>query len=167
MALTLASAARLLSEHGLLREIIQGDAWTLDAQTVNGFDKPFGSITYDTRQVVSGTLLCCKGRFKAEYLDGIDDRGLAAYVAENDFSAATKAPGLIVNDARKAMSLLSAAFYGHPQDQLKVVGITGTKGKPLPPTSPKPCSTAAPAANAHCSPPSIIALTDIPMSSPI
>ena len=51
MALTLASAARLLSEHGLLREIIQGDAWTLDAQTINGFDKPFGSITYDTRQV--------------------------------------------------------------------------------------------------------------------
>ena len=49
MALTLASAARLLNEHGLLREIIQGDAWTLDAQTVNGFDKPFGSITYDTR----------------------------------------------------------------------------------------------------------------------
>ena len=71
MALTLASAARLLSEHGLLREIIQGDAWTLDAQTINGFDKPFGSITYDTRQVVSGALLCCKGRFKAEYLDGI------------------------------------------------------------------------------------------------
>lgn len=129
MALTLASAARLLSEHGLLREIIQGDAWTLDAQTINGFDKPFGSITYDTRQVVSGTLLCCKGRFKAEYLDGIDDRGLAAYVAENDFSAATKAPGLIVNDARKAMSLLSAAFYGYPQNQLKVIGITGTKGK--------------------------------------
>ena len=126
MALTLASAARLLSEHGLLREIIQGDAWTLDAQTIN---KPFGSITYDTRQVVSGALLCCKGRFKAEYLDGIDDRGLAAYVAENDFSAATKAPGLIVNDARKAMSLLSAAFYGYPQNQLKVIGITGTKGK--------------------------------------
>ena len=61
MALTLASAARLLSEYGLLREIIQGDDWTLDAQAVNGFDKPFGSITYDTRQVVSNTLLCCKG----------------------------------------------------------------------------------------------------------
>ena len=32
MALTLASAARLLSEYGLLREIIQGDAWTLDSR---------------------------------------------------------------------------------------------------------------------------------------
>lgn len=69
----------------------KGDAWTLDAQTINGFDKPFGSITYDTRQVVSGALLCCKGRFKAEYLDGIDDRGLAAYVASG-FSATTTAP---------------------------------------------------------------------------
>ena len=60
MALTLASAARLLSEYGLLREIIQGDDWTLDAQAVNGFDKPFGSITYDTRQVVSNTSYAAK-----------------------------------------------------------------------------------------------------------
>ena len=76
-----------------------------------------------------GTFLCCKGRFKAEYLQGIDERGLAAYVSENDFSDATQAPGLIVDDVRKAMALLSAEFYGRPQDQLKVVGITGTKGK--------------------------------------
>ncbi len=91
----------------------------------------------------------------------------AAYVAENDFSATTKAPGLIVNDARKAMSLLSAAFYGYPQDQLNSSALPEPREKPLPPTSRKPCSTAAPAANAHCSPPSTIALTDIPMPSPI
>ena len=65
MALTLASAARLLSEYGLLREIIQGDHWTLDAQAVNGFDKPFGSITYDTRQVVSNTLLMPQRPFQS------------------------------------------------------------------------------------------------------
>lgn len=63
-----------------------------------------------------GTFLCCKGRFKAEYLQGIDERGLAAYVSENDFSDATQAPGLIVDDVRKAMALLSAEFYGRPQD---------------------------------------------------
>ena len=115
MALTLESAARLLDRHGLLREIIRGDVWTLDP--------------HDTRKVEPGTFLCCKGRFKAEYLQGIDERGLAAYVSENDFSDATQAPGLIVDDVRKAMALLSAEFYGRPQDQLKVVGITGTKGK--------------------------------------
>ena len=50
-------------------------------------------------------------------------------MAETEYSAATATPGLIVNDARKAMSLLSAAFYGYPQNELTVIGVTGTKGK--------------------------------------
>lgn len=129
MALTLASAADLLKEHHLLREIIQGDVWTDDPARIASADEPFAGITYDTRKVTPGTLLCCKGRFKAEYLNGIDEAGLAAYVAETEYSAATAAPGLIVNDARKAMSLLSAAFYGYPQNELTVIGVTGTKGK--------------------------------------
>ena len=129
MTVTLASAAQLLKRHGLLREIIRADRWTLDAHDIEGADTAFSAITYDTRDVREGTLLCCKGRFKAEYLHDIDERGLAAYVADTDFSAETGAPGLIVNDARKAMSLLSAEFYGRPQDELTVVGITGTKGK--------------------------------------
>ena len=129
MTVTLASAAQLLKRHGLLREIIREDRWTLDAHDIEGADTAFSAITYDTRDVREGTLLCCKGRFKAEYLHDIDERGLAAYVADTDFSAETGAPGLIVNDARKAMSLLSAEFYGRPQDELTVVGITGTKGK--------------------------------------
>ena len=72
MALTLESAARLLDRHGLLREIIRGDVWTLDPHDIKGFDEPFSAITYDTRKVEPGTFLCCKGRFKAEYLQGID-----------------------------------------------------------------------------------------------
>lgn len=127
MTVTLASAAQLLKRHGLLREIIRADRWTLDAHDIEGADTAFSAITYDTRDVREGTLLCCKGRFKAEYLHDIDERGLAAYVADTDFSAETGAPGLIVNDARKAMSLLSAEFYGRPQDELTVVGITGTE----------------------------------------
>ncbi|MCH9274763.1 UDP-N-acetylmuramoyl-L-alanyl-D-glutamate--2,6-diaminopimelate ligase [Bifidobacterium amazonense] len=129
MALTLRSAARLLEEHHLLREVIAGDLWTLDTTQVSGGDRPFADVTYDTRQVADGTLLFCKGNFKPSYLHGVDERGLAAYVAETDFSSATHAPGLIVDDVRKAMSLLSAAFFGRPQDELTVIGITGTKGK--------------------------------------
>ena len=74
-------------------------------------------------------MLFVKGRFRPEFLDGIDGRGLAVYVAENDHSDRTAAPGLIVDDVHKAMSLLSAEFYGRPQDELTVIGITGTKGK--------------------------------------
>ena len=37
MALTLESVARLLDRHGLLREIIRGDVWTLDPPDIKGF----------------------------------------------------------------------------------------------------------------------------------
>ena len=167
MALTLESAARLLDRHGLLREIIRGDVWTLDPHDIKGFDEPFSAITYDTRKVEPGTFLCCKGRFKAEYLQGIDERGLAAYVSENDFSDATQAPGLIVDDVRKAMALLSAEFYGRPQDQLKVSASPAPKARPPPPISRRRCSMAVPAASARCFPPWTIVLTATPTWNPI
>lgn len=167
MALTLASAADLLKEHHLLREIIQGDVWTDDPARIASADEPFAGITYDTRKVTPGTLLCCKGQFKAEYLNGIDEAGLAAYVAETEYSAATATPGLIVNDARKAMSLLSAAFYGYPQNELTVIGVTAPRARRPPRTSRRRLSTPSPAARPHCSPRSIIALTATPTSNPI
>ena len=129
MTLTLNSAAAVLSEHNLLREIINGDSWQLDTAHIDGTDTPFTNLTYDTRTVAPNTLLVCKGRFRPEFLDGTEERGLAAYVAESDLSSHTTKPGLIVNDARKALSLLAAAFYDHPERDLTVIGITGTKGK--------------------------------------
>ena len=129
MTLTLNSAAAVLSEHNLLREIINGDSWQLDTAHIDGADTPFTNLTYDTRTVAPNTLLVCKGRFRPEFLDGTEERGLAAYVAESDLSSRTTKPGLIVNDARKALSLLAAAFYDHPERDLTVIGITGTKGK--------------------------------------
>jgi UDP-N-acetylmuramoyl-L-alanyl-D-glutamate--2,6-diaminopimelate ligase len=35
----------------------------------------------------------------------------------------------VVDDARLALALLAAAFYGNPSDDMQVVGITGTNGK--------------------------------------
>ncbi len=54
---------------------------------------------------------------------------MAAYVAEHDYSDYTQAPGLIVNNASQALSLLAQAFYDYQQDELTLIGITGTKGK--------------------------------------
>lgn len=129
MTLTLQSAAALLGEHDLLREIITPDRWSDFASTIPDSDVPFAHITYDSKQIEPHTLMCCKGNFKAEYLDGADGRGMAAYVAEHDYSGVTRAPGLIVDDASKALSLLSQAFYDYPERELKLIGVTGTKGK--------------------------------------
>ncbi len=34
-----------------------------------------------------------------------------------------------VGDAREALALAAANFHGHPSDRMKVIGVTGTKGK--------------------------------------
>ena len=34
-----------------------------------------------------------------------------------------------VEDTRYAMAFISAAYFGHPADRMKIIGITGTKGK--------------------------------------
>lgn len=147
--LSLAEASEILQKHNLLREMIQQqtsvseeevkkdtthcktEIWSLDANAFTKVDlhKPFAHATYDTRDIKPGTLLFIKGNFKSEYLLDADSKGLAAYVAEQSYANYTSAIGLIVTDARKAMSILAAAFFGNPQQKLTIVGITGTKGK--------------------------------------
>ncbi|MEE1296478.1 MAG: UDP-N-acetylmuramoyl-L-alanyl-D-glutamate--2,6-diaminopimelate ligase [Bifidobacterium sp.] len=129
MTLTLRSACDTLEEAGLLHEVATPDGWTLDAGALEGADTPFTAITYDSRAVVPGALMVCKGNFKAEYLKDAAARGMAAYVAERDYPEVTGVPGLVVDNATKALSLLAQEFYGHPERRLTLIGITGTKGK--------------------------------------
>lgn len=145
--LTLEKASDILQDNFLLREIIQRhpnvtqedvekdptyskvETWSTNPKDFPDFKKPFKHATYDTRDIKPGTLLFIKGNFKEEYLADADKLGLKAYVAERSYSNYTNAIGLIVTDVRKAMSILSAEYFGNPQEKLKIVGITGTKGK--------------------------------------
>jgi UDP-N-acetylmuramoyl-L-alanyl-D-glutamate--2,6-diaminopimelate ligase len=127
MTLTLESAVTLLNQHHMLREVISGEVWTTDSAKLP--QRSFTNISYDTREVTPDTLLFCKGRFSPKYLESTNNLGLSCYVAQEDFSQYTSATGIIVKNATQAMSLLSAAYFDFPQEQLTVIGITGTKGK--------------------------------------
>lgn len=133
--ITLSHAVEILSSHSLLRELVAGETWADSLESLGsqlGKDLSsiaFSNLTYDSRAIDSASLLVCKGRFHSSYLDQADALGLPCYVAQEDFSSVTKALGIIVTDVRQALALLSTVFYGDPASQLKVVGITGTKGK--------------------------------------
>ena len=43
-----------------------------------------------------------------------NELGMAAYVATQDYSDYTDVPGLIVDDDKKALSVLALAFYDTP-----------------------------------------------------
>ncbi|WP_256947552.1 Mur ligase family protein, partial [Streptococcus pneumoniae] len=81
-----------------------------------------------SRKVTEDTLFFAKGAaFKKEYLLSAITQGLVWYVAEKDYEVGI--PVIIVNDIKKAMSLIAMEFYGNPQEKLKLLAFTGTKGK--------------------------------------
>ncbi|CAH0418500.1 UDP-N-acetylmuramoyl-L-alanyl-D-glutamate--2,6-diaminopimelate ligase [Periweissella ghanensis] len=89
----------------------------------------FTAIAYDSRKVTANTLFFVKGNFKPEFLTSAIAKGAQAYVAEASHPEAGATSALIVKDVQKAMALLSAAFYGYPQNDLFIIAYTGTKGK--------------------------------------
>ena len=88
----------------------------------------FDKISYDSRNVSDTTLFFVKGEnFKKDFLESAVASGLKFYISENDFEVGI--PVLLVNDIKQAMSLIAMEFYDHPQDKLKILAFTGTKGK--------------------------------------
>lgn len=91
---------------------------------------PVELVSCDSQNVVPGTLFIVKGaHFKAQYLTDALAGGAFCYLSDHIWPEAGSAPCLLVKDVRRAMALLSDLFYDHPSAKLKVVGITGTKGK--------------------------------------
>ncbi len=86
-------------------------------------------VSCNSREAVPGTLFLCKGaHFKADYLADAARRGAFAYVSERPYPG-TGVPCVLVKDMRQAMARLAVKYYNDPSVRLKVVGITGTKGK--------------------------------------
>ncbi|MBU8786315.1 UDP-N-acetylmuramoyl-L-alanyl-D-glutamate--2,6-diaminopimelate ligase [Bacillus glycinifermentans] len=93
-------------------------------------DPDITSIEMDSREVKTGSLFVC---IKGYTVDGHDyarqaaEKGAAAIVAERQVDA--DVPVIIVRHSKRALAVLSDAFYGQPTKRLRLVGITGTNGK--------------------------------------
>ena len=91
-------------------------------------------ICYHSGKVKSGSLFICLKGFRTDghrYLSDAVARGAAAVVVEEhtDFSPPDGVTVIDVPDTRDALWRLSAAFFDFPAAKLRMVGITGTKGK--------------------------------------
>ena len=89
-----------------------------------------GELCSDSRKkVVNGLFFCIPGaRFDAhDYAPQAVANGCVALVV--DHFVDIDIPQVKVTSVRAAMSRMAAAFYGHPADSMRLVGVTGTKGK--------------------------------------
>ncbi len=88
------------------------------------------TLIADSRQKCRNGLFFCisGGRVDAHtFAPQAVENGCVAIVCERRLEVSV--PQIIVTDTRAAMTRIAAAFNGHPEKRLRLVGITGTKGK--------------------------------------
>jgi UDP-N-acetylmuramoyl-L-alanyl-D-glutamate--2,6-diaminopimelate ligase len=108
----------------------------VDARVLGSSEVELSGITYDSRKVGPGSLFVA---IKGTHVDGHSfirqafSQGAAAIVYQDESALAEIAGGAAtlvrVPNSRATLSPLAAAFYGYPGRSLRVVGVTGSKGK--------------------------------------
>ena len=92
-------------------------------------DLEITSISYDTRTLEPGALFVALPGARADGADYIREAlesGAAAVLGETPPEGEN---WLQTPDARRALALVSANWFGHPGEELTLIGVTGTNGK--------------------------------------
>ncbi|HIV40860.1 MAG TPA: UDP-N-acetylmuramoyl-L-alanyl-D-glutamate--2,6-diaminopimelate ligase [Candidatus Mediterraneibacter guildfordensis] len=105
----------------------------LEYQVAQGSDEiEVTTLINDSRKVEKGSVFVCISGAVSDghkYIPDVAEKGAAAVVVERDVEAPENMTVIRVEDTRYALALMSAAYFGYPAEKLKVIGITGTKGK--------------------------------------
>jgi UDP-N-acetylmuramoyl-L-alanyl-D-glutamate--2,6-diaminopimelate ligase len=95
-------------------------------------DEEIAGIAYNSKSVRPGFLFAAlrgAARNGMDFVAEAAGNGAAAVLSAWPKPPSVAAAWVQVADAREALALAAANFYGHPSDRMKVVGVTGTKGK--------------------------------------
>lgn len=105
----------------------------LDHQVIQGrTDIEITDLVYDSRKLCKGCLFVC---IKGTVTDGhtfaaeAAEMGAAAVLVQEEVKVPEGVTVIRVKDTRWGLALVSAAWFHHPAEELKVIGVTGTKGK--------------------------------------
>lgn len=88
-------------------------------------------IKINSKQVEEGDLFICISGFSADrhtFIDEAIKKGARAIVVSKDIER-NDVPIIRVENTDLELPLLCQRFYDNPQDELKIIGITGTDGK--------------------------------------
>lgn len=96
-------------------------------------DLSINHLVFDSRKVnATDVFVAVRGHALDghQFIDKAIRNGASVVVVEQlPATIAEKTTYLLVDDSAEVLGQMAAAFYGHPSQQLKLVGITGTNGK--------------------------------------
>lgn len=91
-------------------------------------------IIYDSRKAKTGTIfVCMRGAVTDghKYAAEAYDKGCRVFLCEEQLALPPDSGviQIINSDTRLELAKISAQFFGYPAKKLKIIGVTGTKGK--------------------------------------
>lgn len=95
-------------------------------------DTEINNICYDSRKAKPGDLFVCIKGYQSDghkYAKSAYNNGVRVFAVEKVLDLPSDATLIYVDDTRKFLALVSAAYFDYPAKKLKTVAITGTKGK--------------------------------------
>ncbi len=92
-------------------------------------DIEISEVQTQSNSVTKNSLfICLKGNLDGhDFVSQAENYGAVAIVCEKEVQ--TNLTQIIVDDTRKALSIIAYVFYGKVSDKMKFVGVTGTNGK--------------------------------------
>ena len=101
-------------------------------QCVGDLDKDITTLVYDSRKVEPGSVFVCISgtvRDAHDFIPDVIEKGASVIIVEKDVTFQEGITYIKVENSRKALAVLSAAYFDYPATKIKTIGITGTKGK--------------------------------------
>ena len=94
------------------------------------FDIEINGIKINSKEITEGDLFVCTKGVNTDRHDFIEDaikNGAVAVIVSKDITCSV--PTVKVKDTNEILPILCSKFYDHPEEKLKIIGITGTDGK--------------------------------------
>ena len=102
---------------------------------VGSIDKEIKGICYDSRKTQKDFVFVCVVGFETDghkYIKAALEKGACVLVVQDGAAIPEVLKDITIvymENTRKGLAELGAAFYGHPERKLSVLGVTGTNGK--------------------------------------
>lgn len=105
----------------------------LKYEVVQGSDEiQVTTLVNDSRKIENGSVFVCISGAVVdghEFIADVSGKGAVAVIVEKEVEVPKDMTVIRVSDTRYALALMSASYFGYPAEKMKIIGITGTKGK--------------------------------------